>query len=51
MGYKVSQTNQADTRTVPGVWGGSELISVNPKTGEMQGASDPRYPAGKAASY
>jgi len=50
MGYSVSQVDEADTRT-PGVWGGSELISVDPKTGEMKGANDPRYPAGKAASY
>ena len=41
MGYTVSQTNEADTR-IPGVWGGSELIQVDPKTGVMTGATDPR---------
>ena len=50
MGYTVSQTNEADT-TIPGVWGGSELIQVDPKTGVMTGATDPRYPPGKVATY
>ena len=50
MGYKVSQSNPADAKT-PGVWGGSELIAIDPKTGALSGANDPRYPAGKVASY
>jgi gamma-glutamyltranspeptidase/glutathione hydrolase len=50
MGYEVTQTNEADTR-VAGVWGGSELIQVDPKTGALQGANDPRYPQGSVASY
>ena len=50
MGYKVSQSNPADTKT-PGVWGGSELIAIDPKTGTLSGANDPRYPAGKISSY
>jgi gamma-glutamyltranspeptidase/glutathione hydrolase len=50
MGYSVSQVDEADTKT-PGVWGGSELIAIDPKTGEKKGANDARYPAGKVASY
>jgi gamma-glutamyltranspeptidase/glutathione hydrolase len=50
MGYTVSQTNEADTKTA-GVWGGSELIEVDAKTGALMGANDPRYPQGKVASY
>jgi gamma-glutamyltranspeptidase/glutathione hydrolase len=50
MGYIVTQTNEADTH-VPGVWGGSELIEIDQKTGALQGANDPRYPQGKVASY
>ena len=50
MGYVVTQNNEADTH-VQGVWGGSELIHVDPKTGAMEGANDPRYPQGKVASY
>ena len=50
MGYIVSQTNEADTK-IPGQWGGSELIEVDLKTGALLGATDPRYPSGKAASY
>jgi gamma-glutamyltranspeptidase/glutathione hydrolase len=50
MGYEVTQTNEADTK-VPGVWGGSELIQVDPKTKAMTGANDPRYPQGTVASY
>jgi gamma-glutamyltranspeptidase/glutathione hydrolase len=50
IGYKTTQTNEADTKTA-GVWGGSELIRIDPKTGELQGANDPRYPQGKVSSY
>ncbi len=50
MGYTVSQTNEADTK-IPGVWGGSELIEVDRKTGALMGATDPRYPAGKVSVY
>ena len=50
MGYAVSQTNDADTKTV-GIWGGSELIQVDLKTGALSGANDRRYRAGKVASY
>ena len=50
MGYTVSQTNEADTK-IPGVWGGSELIEVDQKTGALKGATDPRYPPGKVSVY
>jgi len=50
MGYKVNQTNPMDAKT-PGVWGASEMIEVNPKTGALTGANDARYPTGKVASY
>ena len=50
MGYEVSQTNEADTKTA-GVWGGSELIQIDTKTKELSGANDPRYPTGSVAHY
>ena len=50
MGYEVSQTNEADTKTA-GVWGGSELIQIDPKTKELKGANDPRYPTGSVTTY
>jgi gamma-glutamyltranspeptidase/glutathione hydrolase len=50
MGYTVNQANPADGK-VPGVWGASELIEVDPKTRALEGANDPRYPTGKVASY
>jgi len=50
MGYTVSQTNEADTKTA-GIWGDSELIAIDPKTGIPTGANDARFPFGKAATY
>ena len=50
MGYKVSQVNQADERN-PGVWGDSELIAVDPKTGDLLGGHDNRRAFGKAAGF
>ncbi len=50
MGYKVNQSNPMDAKT-PGVWGASEMIEIDPKTGALAGANDPRYPSGKVASY
>jgi gamma-glutamyltranspeptidase/glutathione hydrolase len=35
----------------PGVWGDSELIAVDPKTGELMGGHDSRRDYGKAAGY
>ncbi|HET7307347.1 MAG TPA: gamma-glutamyltransferase [Gammaproteobacteria bacterium] len=34
-----------------GPWGSAEAIVVDPKTGKLEGASDPRAPAGSAAGY
>jgi gamma-glutamyltranspeptidase/glutathione hydrolase len=50
MGYKVSQANAADEK-VPGLWGDSELIMVDPKTGELLGGHDMRRSFGKAQGY
>jgi gamma-glutamyltranspeptidase/glutathione hydrolase len=49
-GYSVKQAGAADAHTA-GVWGDSELISVDPKTGMLAGANDYRYAFGKAAGY
>ena len=50
MGYTVSRANEADEKN-PGVWGDSELIAVDPKSGELMGADDARHTFGKVASY
>jgi gamma-glutamyltranspeptidase/glutathione hydrolase len=50
VGYKVSRANEADEKN-PGVWGDSELISVDPKTGALEGGQDKRHSFGKIASY
>ena len=49
-GYTVSHTNEADEHN-PGVWGDSELIYIDPKTGTLQGGQDQRHKFGKAAGY
>ena len=50
VGYKVNRANEADEKN-PGVWGDSELIEVDPKTGELQGGQDHRHSFGKIARY
>ncbi len=50
MGYTVSRANEADEKN-PGVWGDSELIAVDPKTGALMGADDARHTFGKVSSY
>ena len=50
MGYTVSRANEADEKN-PGVWGDSELIAVDPKSGALMGADDARHTFGKVASY
>ena len=50
LGYTVSRANEADEKN-PGVWGDSELIAVDPKTGALMGADDSRHTFGKVASY
>jgi gamma-glutamyltranspeptidase/glutathione hydrolase len=50
MGYTVNRLAVADEKN-PGVWGDSELIAVDPKTGELLGGHDNRKAFGKAAGY
>lgn len=49
-GYTVQQKTEFDEKT-PGTWGDSELIAVDPKTGELLGGHDSRRTFGKAAGY
>ena len=50
MGYDTNRNQAADDRN-PGLWGDSELIAVDPKTGELLGGHDSRRGFGKAAGY
>ncbi|MBS1800385.1 MAG: gamma-glutamyltransferase [Acidobacteria bacterium] len=50
MGYETNLNQMADEKT-SGVWGDSELIAVDPKTGELLGGHDSRRNYGKAAGY
>jgi gamma-glutamyltranspeptidase / glutathione hydrolase len=50
MGYATNRDQAADERT-GGTWGDSELIAVDPKTGELLGGHDNRRNYGKAAGY
>ena len=50
MGYITNRMAVADEKN-PGVWGDSELIEIDPKTGTLMGADDPRHTFGKVASY
>jgi gamma-glutamyltranspeptidase / glutathione hydrolase len=50
MGYTINRLAVADEKN-PGVWGDSELIAVDPKTGELLGGHDSRRAFGKAAGY
>lgn len=50
MGYTTNRNQVADEKS-PGVWGDSELIAVDPKTGELLGGHDNRRAFGKAAGY
>ena len=50
MGYAVNQVNPADEGK-PGVWGDSELIAVDPKTGALTGGHDHRHSFGSIAAY
>jgi gamma-glutamyltranspeptidase / glutathione hydrolase len=49
-GYTVTRTNEADEKN-PGVWGDSEMIYIDPKTGTLLGGHDQRHTFGKAAGY
>ena len=50
MGYETNRNQAADDRN-PGLWGDSELIAVDPKTGELLSGHDSRRNFGKAAGY
>lgn len=49
-GYTVKREAEFDEKS-PGTWGDSELIAVDPKTGELTGGQDHRHHYGKAAGY
>ena len=49
-GYAVTRNNEADEKN-PGVWGDSEMIYIDPKTGTLLGGNDQRHTYGKAAGY
>ena len=49
-GYTVSRANEADEHN-PGVWGDSELIYIDPKTGLRMAGHDHRHTFGSAAGY
>jgi gamma-glutamyltranspeptidase/glutathione hydrolase len=50
VGYKTAQQSAFDMKS-PGMWGDSELIERDPKTGELTGGQDKRHGFGKAAGY
>jgi gamma-glutamyltranspeptidase/glutathione hydrolase len=49
-GYNTKREGEFDEKT-PGVWGDSEIIAVDPKTGLLMGGHDNRHHFGKAAGY
>ena len=49
-GYTVNQAGEFDEKT-SGIWGDSELIAIDPKTGVITGGQDQRKHFGKAAGY
>jgi gamma-glutamyltranspeptidase/glutathione hydrolase len=50
MGYNVNRLAIADENN-PGTWGDSELIAIDPKTGDLLGGHDHRHSYGKASGY
>jgi gamma-glutamyltranspeptidase / glutathione hydrolase len=50
MGYTTNRNQAADEKS-GGTWGDSEIIAVDPKTGELLGGHDSRRSYGKAAGY
>jgi gamma-glutamyltranspeptidase / glutathione hydrolase len=50
MGYATERAGAKDFNS-PGIWGDSELIAVDPETGELTGGQDHRHHFGKAAGY
>jgi gamma-glutamyltranspeptidase/glutathione hydrolase len=49
-GYATERSGAKDFNS-PGTWGDSELIAVDPETGELTGGQDHRRHYGKAAGY
>ena len=49
-GYTTKREAEFDEKSA-GVWGDSELIARDPKTGELTGGQDKRHHFGKAAGY
>ena len=49
-GYTTERAGAKDFNS-PGIWGDSELIAVDPETGELTGGQDHRHHFGKAAGY
>jgi gamma-glutamyltranspeptidase/glutathione hydrolase len=49
-GYSTERAGAKDEKS-DGVWGDSELIAVDPKTGMLMGGQDKRHSFGKAAGY
>jgi len=49
-GYTTKREAEFDEKSA-GVWGDSELIEVDPKTGQLLGGHDSRHSFGKAAGY
>jgi len=49
-GYTTKREAEFDEKSA-GVWGDSELIEVDPKTGQLLGGHDDRHSFGKAAGY
>jgi len=49
-GYVIKREGEFDEKS-PGVWGDSELIAVDPATGQLLGGQDGRHHYGKAAGY
>jgi gamma-glutamyltranspeptidase/glutathione hydrolase len=49
-GYTTKREGEFDEK-LPGQWGDSELIAVDPKTGDLLGGQDKRKHFGKAAGY
>jgi gamma-glutamyltranspeptidase/glutathione hydrolase len=50
LGYITRRSAEFDEKS-DGVWGDSELISIDPTTGTLQGGQDHRHHFGKAAGY
>lgn len=49
-GYNIKRSGEFDEHN-PGVWGDSELIAIDPKTGMLMGGHDTRKNYGSAAGY